>query len=132
MPVGDEMTWEYQSTETNTGEANPIRSVVTVLASKGQFEGKAVTRLETVDGKNQKAKTELVSENDRGVVCLARAGRVGPIVLGTAFGGRAGAPGAGGPPNKAPRSRPRFIAPGVSLKLGSDVKLNVLSGAIGT
>ncbi len=44
LPVGDEMTWEYQSTESNTGDPGPVRSTVTVRASKQLLEGQEVMR----------------------------------------------------------------------------------------
>ncbi|HWM25635.1 MAG TPA: hypothetical protein VNP98_12495 [Chthoniobacterales bacterium] len=77
LPTGEGTTWEYDSTETLTGAA-PVRSVVTVRAGKQLFDGKEVVKLETLSG-NAVSKTELVSVNENGVMCLARSGKDGKI-----------------------------------------------------
>jgi hypothetical protein len=77
LPTADGTSWEYDSTETLTGAA-PVHSVVTVRAGKEVFEGKEVVKLETLSG-NVVSKTELVSENEHGLVCLARSLKDGKI-----------------------------------------------------
>ncbi len=77
LPIGEGTTWEYDSTETLTGDA-PVRSVVTVRVGKQLLDGKEVTKLETLFG-NVVSKTELVSVNDNGIMCLARSGKDGKI-----------------------------------------------------
>lgn len=77
LPTAEGTTWEYESTETLTGSA-PVRSVVTVRASKQLLDGKEVVRLETLLG-NIVSKTELVSVDEIGIVCLARSGKDGKI-----------------------------------------------------
>jgi hypothetical protein len=77
LPTVEGTTWEYDSTETLTGAA-PVHSVVTVRAGKQLFEGKEVVKLETLSG-NVVSKTELVSVNEHGIVCLARSGKDGKI-----------------------------------------------------
>jgi hypothetical protein len=77
LPTADGTSWEYDLTETLTGTA-PVHTIVTVRASKEIFEGKEVVKLTTLSG-NVVSKTELVTVNDRGVVCLARSGKDGKI-----------------------------------------------------
>jgi hypothetical protein len=77
LPTADGTSWEYDSTETFTGTA-PVHTVVAVRASKEVFEGKEVVKLTTVSG-DVVSKTELVTVNDHGVVCLARSGTDGKI-----------------------------------------------------
>jgi hypothetical protein len=77
LPTGEGTTWEYDSTETLTG-ATPAHSLVTVRAGKQLFEGKEVVKLETLSG-NVVSKSELVSVNERGMVCLARSGKDGKV-----------------------------------------------------
>ena len=77
LPTVEGTSWEYDSTETLTGTA-PVRSVVTVRASKQLFDGKEVVKLETLSG-NVLSKTELVSADENGIACLARSGKDGKI-----------------------------------------------------
>jgi hypothetical protein len=77
LPTVEGTSWEYDSTETLTGAA-PVHSVVTVRAGKQIFDGKEVVKLETFSG-NVVSKTELVSVNEHGIVCLARSGKDGKI-----------------------------------------------------
>ncbi len=77
LPAGEGTTWEFDSTETLTGAA-PVRSVATVRAGKQLFDGKEVVKIETLSG-NVVSKTELVSVNENGVMCLARSGKDGKI-----------------------------------------------------
>lgn len=77
LPTGEGTSWEYDSTETFTG-APPVRSVVTVRAGKQLLDGKEVVRFETLSN-NVVSKTELVSVDDKGVVCLARIGKDGKV-----------------------------------------------------
>jgi len=77
LPTADGTSWEYDSTETLTGTA-PVHTVVTVRASKEVFEGKEVVKLTTLSG-DVVSKTELVTVNDHGVICLARSGKDGKI-----------------------------------------------------
>jgi hypothetical protein len=77
LPTGEGTSWEYDSTETLTG-APPAHSVVTVRAGKELVDGKEVAKLETISN-NVVSKTELVSVDEKGVVCLARGGKDGKI-----------------------------------------------------
>ena len=77
LPTGEGTSWEYDSTETLTG-APPAHSVVTVRAGKQLLDGKEVAKLETLSN-NVVSKTELVSVDEKGVVCLARSGKDGKI-----------------------------------------------------
>jgi hypothetical protein len=77
LPTAEGTTWEYESTETLTGAA-PVRSVITVRASKQLLDGKEVVKMETFSG-NVVSKMELVSVNENGIVCLARSGKDGKI-----------------------------------------------------
>jgi hypothetical protein len=78
LPTGDGTSWEYDSTETLTGAA-PVHSVVIVRAGKQLLDGKEVAKLETVSN-NVVSKTELVSADEKSVVCLARSGKDGKVV----------------------------------------------------
>ena len=77
LPTAEGTTWEYESTETITGAA-PVRSVITVRASKQLLDGKEVVKLETLSG-DVVSKTELVSVDENGIACLARSGKDGKI-----------------------------------------------------
>jgi hypothetical protein len=77
LPTAEGTSWEYESTETLTGAA-PVRSIITVRASKQLLDGKDVAKLETISG-NVVAKTELVSVDENGIACLARSGKDGKI-----------------------------------------------------
>ncbi len=77
LPTGEGTSWEYDSTETLTGAA-PVHSTITVRASKQLLDGKEVAKLETLSN-NVVSKTELVSVDEKGVVCLARSGKDGKI-----------------------------------------------------
>ncbi|HEX7517976.1 MAG TPA: hypothetical protein VF345_11910 [Chthoniobacterales bacterium] len=77
LPTAEGTSWEYDSTETLTGAA-PVNSVVTVRAGKQLLDGKEVVKLETLSG-NVVSKTELVSVDEHGIVCLARSEKDGKI-----------------------------------------------------
>jgi hypothetical protein len=77
LPTAEGTTWEYDSAETLTGTA-PVRSIVTVRASKQLLDGKEVVRLETRSG-DVVSKTELVNVDEKGIICLARGGKDGKI-----------------------------------------------------
>lgn len=77
LPTAEGTRWEYDSTETITGTA-PVRSIVMVRASKQLLDGREVAKLETLSN-NVVSKTELVSVDDKGIVCLARSGKDGKI-----------------------------------------------------
>ncbi len=77
LPTGEGTSWEYDSTETFTG-APPVHSAVTVRAGKQLLDGKEVAKLETLSN-NVVSKTELVSVDEKGIVCLARSGKDGKI-----------------------------------------------------
>ncbi|HEV2841051.1 MAG TPA: hypothetical protein VGW39_07000 [Chthoniobacterales bacterium] len=77
LPTGEGTTWEYDSTETLTGDA-PLRSAVTVRAGKQLLDGKEVVKFETLSG-NAVSKTELVRVDENGIACLARSGKDGNI-----------------------------------------------------
>lgn len=81
MPTAEGTTWLYQSTEEVGGpDAAPaVRSTSTIRAGKQIFEGKEFVTLDTL-ADDVMTKTELVTVNDRGVVCTARGGRDGKIV----------------------------------------------------
>jgi hypothetical protein len=77
LPTAEGTSWEYEMTETLTATA-PVRSVITVRASKQLLDGKEVAKLETLSG-NVVTKTELVSVDENGIACLARSGKDGKI-----------------------------------------------------
>jgi hypothetical protein len=77
LPTGEGTSWEYDSTETLTGAA-PVHSVLTVRAGKQLLDGKEVAKLDTLSN-NVVTKTELVSADEKGVLCLARSGKDGKI-----------------------------------------------------
>jgi hypothetical protein len=75
LPTGEGTSWEYDSTETVTG-APPTHSSVTVRAGRQLLDAKEVVKLETLSN-NVVSKTELVSVDEKGIVCLARGGKDG-------------------------------------------------------
>lgn len=77
LPTAEGTSWEYVSTETLPGAA-PVRSVITVRAGRQLVDGKEAVKLETSSG-NVVSKTELVSVDQNGIVCLARSGKDGKI-----------------------------------------------------
>jgi hypothetical protein len=77
LPTSEGTTWQYDSAETGTGPA-PVQSVVIVRAGKELLDGKEVVKLETLSG-GVITKTELVSIDEKGIVCLARSGKDGKI-----------------------------------------------------
>lgn len=77
LPTAEGTTWEYELTETLPGAA-PARSVVTVRAGRQLLDGKEAVKLETLSG-NAVSKTELVTVDQNGIVCLARSGKDGKI-----------------------------------------------------
>lgn len=81
MPTAEGTTWLYQSNAESGGpDAVPaVRSTISIRAGKQMFEGKEFVKLETLSD-DVVGKTELVTVNDHGVVCLARGDRDGKIV----------------------------------------------------
>jgi hypothetical protein len=77
LPTAEGTSWEYDSTETLTGAA-PVISIVTVHAGKQLLDGKEVVKFEILSG-NIVSKTELVSVDEHGIVCLARSGKDGKM-----------------------------------------------------
>lgn len=77
LPTAEGTSWEYDSTETLTGAA-PVRSIVTVRATRQLSDGKEIVKLESRSG-GVVSKTELVSIDEKGIVCLARGGKDGKI-----------------------------------------------------
>jgi hypothetical protein len=77
LPTAEGTSWEYELTETLPGAA-PVRSVVTVRAGRQLLDGNETVKLETLSG-NVVSKTELVSVDRNGIVCLARSGKDGKI-----------------------------------------------------
>jgi len=78
LPTKEETTWEYNATETITGSA-PTNTVVTVRVGKQVLDDKEVVKLETFSGKAL-SETELVTQDEKGIVCLARIGNDGKVV----------------------------------------------------
>ena len=77
LPTAEGTSWEYESTEALPGAA-PVRSVIAVRAGRQLLDGKEAVKLETLSG-NAVSKTELVSVDQNGIVCLARSGKDGKI-----------------------------------------------------
>ena len=78
LPTAEGTSWEYDSMETRTDMA-PTRSIITVRASKQLVAGRELVKLETLSN-NVISKTELISVDDYGIVCLARSGKDGKLV----------------------------------------------------
>jgi hypothetical protein len=81
MPTAEGTTWLYQSIAESGGpDAVPaVRSTITIRAGKQMFEGKEFVKFDTL-ADDVMTKTELVTVNDHGVVCVARGDRDGKIV----------------------------------------------------
>ncbi|MEN3368851.1 MAG: hypothetical protein V7609_994 [Verrucomicrobiota bacterium] len=81
LPTAEGTTWLYQSTEEGGGpDAAPVvRSAIAIRAGKQMFEGKEFVKLETLADKVI-SKIELLTVDDRGVICAARGDRDGKIV----------------------------------------------------
>ena len=79
LPAAAGTSWEYDSVETRTDMA-PTRTVVTVRASKQLVAGRELVKLETLSN-DVISKTELISVDDYGIVCLARSGKDGKLVV---------------------------------------------------
>src|SRR4029079_4591176 len=77
IPTAEGTKWEYDSTGTLTG-STPLNSVVIVRAGKDFLDGKEVVKLETFSG-NVLSKTELLTTDEQGIVCLARSGKEGKV-----------------------------------------------------
>jgi hypothetical protein len=77
LPTAEGTSWEYELSETLPGAA-PVRSVVIVRAGRQLLDGGEAVKIETLSGKVI-SKTELVSVDQNGIVCLARGGKDGKI-----------------------------------------------------
>jgi hypothetical protein len=80
LPAADGTTWQYESTEEAGGPdaGLAVHSVVTVRIGRQTFEGKELLKFETRTD-DSVTKTELMTADDRGVVCQARGGKDGRI-----------------------------------------------------
>ncbi|PZR74603.1 MAG: hypothetical protein DLM73_07415 [Chthoniobacterales bacterium] len=80
LPTADGTTWRYQSTEEFGGpDAAPaVHSTVKVRTGRQTFEGKEFIRFDTL-ADDVISRTELVTVDDHGVICHARAGKDGKI-----------------------------------------------------
>jgi hypothetical protein len=78
LPVADGTTWRYESTEEFGGPAAAPKatSAVEINVGRQSFQGKEFLKFETkTDG--VVTKTELMTLDDRGLICHARGGRDG-------------------------------------------------------
>ena len=74
IPIVDGTTWHYAINDEPGGPgARTVR-----IAGTEKFEGKTLLKFETLSG-DQVTKTELMSVDDRGVMCFARTGRDGVL-----------------------------------------------------
>lgn len=80
LPTADGTTWTYDSTEETGGPgAGPaINSVVTIRVGRQTFDGKEFLKFETLND-DSLTKTELMTMDDKGLVCHARGGKDGRI-----------------------------------------------------
>ena len=80
LPTADGTTWQYDSTEEFGGPAasQAVNSVVTVRIGRQKFDGKEFLKFETLTD-DSVTKTELMTLDDKGLVCHARGGRDGRI-----------------------------------------------------
>ena len=78
FPTADGTTWEYELTEELGGPAAApaVKSAVTVRVSRQTFEGKEFLKFETRTD-DLLTKTELMTFDDRGLVCHVRGGKDG-------------------------------------------------------
>ncbi len=80
LPTEDGTTWTYDATEEVGGPAAApaVRSALTVKVGRQTFEGKEFLKFETLSD-DSLTKTELMTLDDKGLVCHARGGRDGRI-----------------------------------------------------
>ena len=80
LPTADGTSWTYTATEETGGPgAGPaISSVVTVTVGRQSFDGKEFLKFETRSDESL-IKTELMTLDDKGLVCHARGGKDGRI-----------------------------------------------------
>src|SRR5688572_12505354 len=80
LPTEDGTTWTYDGTEEVGGPAGgpAVRSVLTIRVGRQTFDGKELLKFETLSD-DSLTKTELMTLDDKGLVCHARAGRDGRI-----------------------------------------------------
>lgn len=80
LPTSEGTSWQYDSVEELGGPAAgpAVRSVVSLKVGRQLFEGKEVLKLETLSG-GTIVKTELVSPDARGMICVARSGKDGKL-----------------------------------------------------
>lgn len=80
LPTADGTTWTYDATEETGGPgAGPaVNSVVTVRVGRQSFEGKEFLKFETLTDESV-TKIELMTLDDKGLVCHARGGKDGRI-----------------------------------------------------
>jgi hypothetical protein len=78
LPTTDGTTWTYESTEDFGGPsaAPQAKSLVTISVSPQKFEGKEYLKFETKTG-GVMTRTELMTLDDRGLVCHVRVGKDG-------------------------------------------------------
>lgn len=80
LPTAEGTTWTYDSTEELGGPAAApaVDSVVTVRIGRQTFDGKEFLKFETLTD-DSVTKTELMTLDDKGLVCHARGGKEGRI-----------------------------------------------------
>jgi hypothetical protein len=80
LPTVDGTTWTYDSTEEVGGPAAgpAVKSLLIVRVGRQTFDGKEFLKFETLSG-DSLTKTELMTVDDKGLVCHARGGRDGRI-----------------------------------------------------
>jgi hypothetical protein len=80
LPNAEGTTWRYDSTEEVGGPAAgpAVSSTVTVRVGRQNFDGKEFLKFETLID-DTLTKTELMTADDRGVICHARGGKDGRI-----------------------------------------------------
>ena len=81
LPTADGTTWQYESREEFGGPAAapPIDSIVTLRIGRQTFDGKEFLKFETL-ADDSLTKTELMTMDDKGLVCHARGGKEGRLV----------------------------------------------------
>src|SRR5688572_22479796 len=80
LPTDDGTTWTYDSTEEVGGPAAgpAVKSVLTIRVGRQTFDGKEFLKFETLSD-DSLVKTELMTLDDKGLVCHARGGKDGRI-----------------------------------------------------
>src|SRR5688572_9042813 len=80
LPTEDGTTWTYDGTEEVGGPAGgpAVRSVLTIRVGRQTFDGKEFLKFETLSD-DSLTKTELMTLDDKGLVCHARGGKDGRI-----------------------------------------------------